>query len=107
MNNMLQANIDNFVNNTMTCEGVFTLDSNTYSCLGALLCLPDGERLDRATLKKCKKLLNTNTGLFSNLRGRSRILLVAALSRSKDPECKHIPNPFTHSSTTPNFLQSS
>lgn len=86
MNNMLQANIDNFVNNTMTCEGVFTLDSNTYSCLGALLCLPDGERLERAALKKCKKLLHANTGLFSNLRGRSRILLVAALSRSKDPE---------------------
>ena len=77
-----------FIENRNTVKKVFSSESSYIIPISANVFCVNDVMADADELKKCKKLIKKNEGLFSTLRGNIRSVIAAKLSISDDPENK-------------------
>ena len=88
MKTELQNLCGSFITNRDTVHTAFKWDSsNIYPVCANLFCAY-GKEADGEELKRCKKIIESQTGVFSNFRGNIRPALASMLALSDRPEEK-------------------
>lgn len=84
----LQALCDSFIQNRDAVKTAFKWDSAYIYPVCANLFCAYGKTADAEELVRCKKIIESQTGVFSNFRGNIRPALAAMLALSDQPEEK-------------------
>lgn len=84
----LQTLCDSFISNRDAVREAFKWDSAYIHPVCANLFCAHGKAADTEELKRCKKIIESQTGIFSNFRGNIRPALAAMLALSGRPEEK-------------------
>ena len=84
----LQTLCDSFIINRDAVRDAFKWDSHYIHPVCANLFCAHGRTADTEELKRCKKIIESQTGIFSNFRGNIRPALAAMLALSDRPEEK-------------------
>ncbi|MBR5109645.1 MAG: DUF4003 domain-containing protein [Clostridia bacterium] len=82
----LQALCDRYVSNRQAVHDTFKWDSDYIHPVCANLFCVQGKAADPEQLKACKKIIEGQTGIFSNFRGNIRPALASMLALSEHPE---------------------
>lgn len=88
MRDTLQTICDNFIQNRDTIKSTFSWDSQYMIPICASSLCEAGTMADADTLKQCRKILDSKTGIFSNFKGNVRLPIITKLAISDDPERK-------------------
>ncbi len=84
----LQNLCDLFIANRDTAKEAFKWDSDLVYPLCANIFCARGRTADADALRRCKEIVNSQTGIFSNFRGSLRPVLAAMLAVDENPEEK-------------------
>ena len=82
----LQSLCERFVSNRQAVHDAFKWDSDYIHPVCANLFCVYGKAADTEQLKACKKIIEDQTGIFSNFRGNIRPALASMLALSDQPE---------------------
>ena len=86
MDETLQALAARFIENRNAIRGVFRLESDYIYPVCAQIFLAADRPVEEERLIRCKALVKSTTGLFSNFRGNIKLPLVCMLAAGDDPE---------------------
>ena len=86
MNETLQARAARFIEDRDAVRAAFKLESDYIYPVCAFLFLAADRPVERERLERCKALVKSTTGLFSNFRGNIRVPLICMLAAGDDPE---------------------
>ena len=85
----MRASLENicndFIHNIDAVRSVYKMESPLIVHVCAADLAAKGIRADAEKLKECKKLIEKNTGFFSNFRGNVQLPLTAVLAAADDP----------------------
>lgn len=82
----LQTLCEQFIENRDTVKRAFKWESDYVHPLCANLFCAQGRMADEETLKRCKQIVNEQTGILSNFRGSLRPALAAMLALGDQPD---------------------
>lgn len=82
----LKNKIDIFVDNTRIMEKGFKWDFKLSQALAALLYTNEAKAIDIDRIKRAKNIIKENTGMFSQFKGNSNLIISTYLSLSPDPK---------------------
>ena len=88
MNETLQTLSLRFIENRDAIRAVFKLENDYMYPVCAQIFLAADKPVDREQLERCKALVKSTTGIFSNFRGNVRLPLVCMLAAGDDPESR-------------------
>ena len=88
MKEALQKLCDDFLVNRDAAKRAFRWDSDYVHPLCANLFCARGKMADEEELRRCRQVINDQTGLFSNFRGNLRPVLAAMLALNDAPEAR-------------------
>lgn len=88
MRKTLQTICENFIHNRDTIKNVFSWDSSYIIPVCASNLCENGIVTGADKLNQCKKIVDTNTGVFSNFRGTVKLPIVTMLAASDYSEHK-------------------
>ena len=75
------------VNRKLLKKSMFwEISSNSYAIMGGMLCTAKGENADVAKYKACKKIINKNVSIFSEIRGISKAVVASKMMLNEEPE---------------------
>ena len=84
----LQTLCDQFIENRDTVKSAFKWDNSYVYPLCANIFCAHGQMAEAEKLTRCRKIIQEQTGIFSNFRGNLRPALAALLALGQDPEAK-------------------
>ena len=88
MNERLQELAARFIEDRDAIHAAFKLESEYMYPVCAQIFLAADRPVDREQLERCKDLVKSTTGLFSNFRGNIKLPLVCMLAAGDDPEAR-------------------
>ena len=86
MNDLLQQKCDLLVKNRTAIHNKFFLENELMSVAAALVFTAEGKEADVDKMKDCRKLLNKNTRLLSNLRDIVELVILSKMALAESPE---------------------
>ena len=86
MNETPQALIDRFIEARDAIRAAFKMESEYIYPVCAQIFLAAGKPVEQEQLERCKALVKSTTGLFSNFRGNVKLPLLCMLATSDAPE---------------------
>ena len=75
-----------FVNNCSAIRNKFLLEAKLMSVAAGFVYTSQGKEADIEKMKECRKLLEKKTGILSNFRLTTELVLVSKMALAKDPE---------------------
>lgn len=72
--------------NAMEKQMFWEMDANTYALMAGLLATARNVHADPEKYKECKKILQKNAGVFSEMRGLAGAVVVTKMMMADDPE---------------------
>ena len=91
MNNALDQKCDLLIRNCSVIHRKYFLNDKLLALMASLIFTSEDKEADTQRLKECKKILEKNTGLLSNLRENPELVILSKMALSDDPE-KYIKN---------------
>ena len=86
MRESLKARCELFIENRDVIKSSFTWQSNYLYPLCSSILTSKNQNADVEKLKECKRLLHSQTGVFSNFRGISKSAIITMLSMESEPK---------------------
>lgn len=84
----LTALCSRFIENRDVVKSTFAWDNAYMYPVCAAIITDKGMRADEERLKRCRELLNEQTGFFSNFRSTAKLAMIAMMSVDRDPSGK-------------------
>lgn len=88
MNDTLQARAARFIEDRDAIRAAFRLESDYIYPVCAQIFLAADKPVEKEQLDRCKALVKSTTGPFSNFRGNIKLPLICMLAAGKDPEVR-------------------
>ncbi|MBQ4522222.1 MAG: DUF4003 domain-containing protein [Lachnospiraceae bacterium] len=88
MRDSLALLCQNFIENRNTIKSAFGWDSEYIYPVCASIFIDKGQKVDVGKMKRCEKVLNSKTGVFSDFRGDGKLAMISMLALSENPEEK-------------------
>ena len=86
MNNALDQKCDLLIRNCSEIHRIYFLNDKLLALMASLIFTSVDKEADTQRLKECKKILEKNTGLLSNLRANPELVILSKMALSDDPE---------------------
>ena len=86
MNDALNEKCELLLKNCSTIHRKYFLNDKLLSLMAGLIFTSEDKEADPQKLKECKKILEKNTSLFSNLRANPELVILSKMALSDDPE---------------------
>ena len=86
MNEVLNEKCELLLKNSSAIRNKYFFDDAHMCLIAGLIFTSADKEVDTDKLKECKKILEKNTGLLSNLRANPRLVLLSKMALSDDPE---------------------
>ena len=86
MNEALNEKCELLIRNRKAVISKFFLDDQLLCLTASLIYTAAGREVDVEELKQCRKILEKNTGVMSNLRANPKLILLSKMATSDDPE---------------------
>lgn len=82
----MNSNIELFIKNSYDMKTAFKWDYRMIQMLSALIYSCEGKMVDTGRIKESKQIIKDNTGLFSNFKGNSSLVIATYLSLKEERE---------------------
>ena len=86
MNEAMNDKCELLLKNCSAIHRKYFLNDKLLSLMAGLIFASADKEADTDRLKECKKILEKNTGLLSNLRANPELVILSKMALSDDPE---------------------